>query len=862
MRVPRIGCRTLFCGYAHRREDGVQHHWLVTRWLFIAILLLVTPKTTGAEDDQSGSITFDRLGAAIGLRQYYSDTWGIVGLDLENPRDEAAEVLAVFGFTPDAERQYARVIRLPPRTIRRTWAPLRLPSVNKTDNKVDLFSMLIDRRNGRETVLRRSDETVQHETYLRIVHDRPVTGIIIPDPEFDDPVAEHFAYEAVVALRAEQRMGRQMALISDRRLPAMAEAWDGLDQLVIYDDRFADDTAAMAAIRAWLIDGGRLWIMLDCVSFEGVERLLGDAFACQLVDRVELNETEIIPDLTQPAGAYEGKQEFERPVRLARIVPGDGMQVTHRVGGWPAAFRRDIGRGQVVFTTLGMEAWLQRRRLASRYFDPNSYTDFEPTQQLQELNLLRSRESSLPAAVDWQPYLAEQIGYRIVPRRYVVATLASFCGLLIVAALWMSRQRSIARMGWIAPGAALAAAAPLLWQGFSAKQTVPPTLAQAQVIEISDGSAHAAVRGAMALFHPSTEPVSIGADDGGLFEMTGPGAGAIAQRMVWTDRTRWRWEDLRLPAGLRMMQFEQHVALSEPVRAVGTFTSSGFEARLQGPIDAPSDVVIAVPGQPPLAGRCDGSRISTATRDLLAEGQYLAGGIVTDEQRRRQAIYQQLLGLRRDEGKTVRQPTLYGWTDPLDMHFAFPDDIQHVGSSLWAIPLKVESPPMDEPVVIPSPFVRYRSVPGPKGSGVSPLYDYRTGIWVSSVTSSEIWLQFQVPPEVLPFRPERAHFALQITASDRHVEICTSVDGQRQVLLERSNPIGRLQVELRDPSQLQIDDAGTLVLGMIVSDLRGVASERRHAMWKVESAQLEISGRRTSQVGPAAANRSPGDRNE
>ena len=35
----------------------------------------------------------------------------------------------------------------------------------------------------------------------------------------------------------------------------------------------------MAAIRAWLRDGGYVWLMLDCVDFDGIERLFsGPAF--------------------------------------------------------------------------------------------------------------------------------------------------------------------------------------------------------------------------------------------------------------------------------------------------------------------------------------------------------------------------------------------------------------------------------------------------------------------------------------------------------------------------------------------------------------------------------------------------------
>src|SRR5262249_28141206 len=143
-------------------------------------------------------------------------------------------------------------------------------------------------------------------------------------------------------------------------LPPTAEAFDGIDHFVVASGRLARDPAGLRALRRWLERGGRVWVMLDRVGPDVVAPLLGEALDFEVVDRVGLTTFEV---LMQPAGRAppDPPQHHERPVEFVRVLLPPGERVRHTVEGWPAWFTRRVGRGTVVFTTLGPRGWFRPR---------------------------------------------------------------------------------------------------------------------------------------------------------------------------------------------------------------------------------------------------------------------------------------------------------------------------------------------------------------------------------------------------------------------------------------------------------------------------------------------------------------------
>ena len=76
-------------------------------------------------------------------------------------------------------------------------------------------------------------------------------------------------------------------------MPPTEEAFDGVDHLIVASDRLADDPAGMRALRRWLEQGGRAWVMLDRVHPDTVAALLGDALDFEVVDHVGLTSFQI-----------------------------------------------------------------------------------------------------------------------------------------------------------------------------------------------------------------------------------------------------------------------------------------------------------------------------------------------------------------------------------------------------------------------------------------------------------------------------------------------------------------------------------------------------------------------------------------
>jgi hypothetical protein len=630
-------------------------------------------------------------------------------------------------------------------------------------------------------------------------------------------------------------------MLTDRDFPALPEALDGLDDLVVVNDLFAADAGVLSAVRAWLHGGGHLWIMLDCVEFAGVERLLGDVFACTLVDRVELDQVDIVPVEGRPSVTYASGESYDQPVAMTRVLV-TGMQVTHTVDGWPAAFGCPVGRGRVVFTTVGAKAWIRRAQARRTRWDPDRMTDFEPKPELDELPLIEHRSRWPLEAPTFAPYLAEQIGYRIVPRGLVAAVLGFFCVALLLAGAVLARQRRLEHLGWLAPGAAVLAALPLLGIGLQSKRQVPRTVGQVQIVEVGEHASQMTAAGYLAFYNPSSPQEVLESRGGGILEPDQEALRGLTRRMVWTDLDHWHWENLRRPSGQQHVVFRRSVALTDTIEARGAFTATGFAGSVTGPVASLADAVIVVPGQPCLAVQTEGAELKAGPSSVLPAGQFVAATLLSDEQRRRTLICEQLLPeLARNRGATAR-PMLIGWTPPWDMGFPLPAGVEQVGAALWVIPLQLEPPEAGRRVTIPSPFVRYGLVKGPKGEAEPPIYDHRSGEWITSRSASKLWLRFQIPKEVLPFRAERARLALQITAPDRSVEIVRCADGQYVSLWRTENPIAPIVLSLDNGSLPAVDDTGGLLLGILVSPPRQPGTSGAEPVWKIDRLQLEVAG--------------------
>ena len=164
--------------------------------------------------------------------------------------------------------------------------------------------------------------------------------------------------------------------------------------------------------------------------------------------------------------------------------------------------------------------------------------------------------------------------------------------------------------------------------------------------------------------------------------------------------------------------FSQTGVIDEPISAKAMFGPDGIKRAMSlGPFQDVSDLVIATPGYGGLTVRSvSRGEFAAEATDVVRAGEFIGGSIFSDEQRRRQAVYRNLL---LDSGREdyPQRPTLLAWAEPFDLNFKFPLDVERKGAALIAIPLEFERAPPGTRLRIPAPFLPFQPV------GASGAYD-------------------------------------------------------------------------------------------------------------------------------------------
>jgi hypothetical protein len=567
----------------------------------------------------------------------------------------------------------------------------------------------------------------------------------------------------------------------------------------------------LAALRHWTEQGGKVWVMLDRVESDVLAPLLGDALDFQVLDRVGLTSFRVE---THPVGKGIGEpplHEHERPVEFVRVQLPPHENVRHTIDGWPLWFTRRVGRGEVVFTTLGPRGWHRPRTEAD---PPSRFEHFTElpvgTPFLDDLavELQPSGKESSFSVDALRPLLAEEIGYSVVRRNTVILVFG--VALLASLALGIALRRSSRPelLGWLGPIAALAATAVFLFVGERSRRAVPATVAVAQIIEPASGKEEVAVRGLLEVYRPETGPIQAGVEHGGMFYLDDRDMPNQIHQFVLTDLDAWHWERFSLLAEPRLAPFHITLPTEKPIAARARFGPAGVEGNLSGPFQNLSDALLSTPIGRKLAVHIepDGA-FRAGSADALPRGQYLAGTVLSDRQQRRQELYGAFL--KEPEPASVRgRDVLLAWADPLDMHFAIAPGARTTGSALVVAPLRLERPTVAAPATIPAPFLPYQRIID--GVPARPTAESNEAV--------QMHLRFQLPAEVLPFKVEQARLAARIDAPGRRVTLAGQ-DGDRYSEVHHvDSPLDPFSVEIAEEKFLHVDADGGLHLKLTISE--------------------------------------------
>jgi hypothetical protein len=782
----------------------------------------------------------------LGVRNSATESWGTFEFSLTNltDGDRQARVLVFYDGQPDV--QYGRDVWVPARARVASWLLVGPAPAQAHADRREIQFLLYDRTDGQERLVAPpGSERVRSRAVLYRKREPFTTMLLDEDPGGPDfgqlprpasPAAE--ALDLVRLVRHARELSEHVSAMTTGALPATAEAFDGVDQLVLASARLGDDPPGLRALRRWLERGGTLWVMLDLVPPEALAPLLGDALDFRVVDRVGLTRFRVERFPPAPEVAPARQQEHERSVTFARVLLPQGETARQTVNGWPVWFRRPVGRGEVVFTALGARGWFRPRQRSDRASPYPNFPDLPVAGQELEL-LVPAMDTALPrdaasAEVLRQPLL-DEIGYSVLGRGTVAGVFAGF--LVVVGALGLvaRRWRRPELLGWLLPAAALLAAGGFVALGIASRRAAVPTLAVTQVADAVAGTDEAPVHGQLAVYRPDSGPADLGVEQGGLMELDMSGLEGQTRRLLLTDLDAWHWDGLNLPAGVRTGSFRSTAATREPLAAVARFGPDGLDGRLTaGPFADPTDALLltSATGRN-LAVRLErGGAFRTGAGDVLPRDQFLTGTVLTDRQQRRQRLYREFL--RRSPGRPEAGPVLLAWAEPVPLHVTLgTPTARTVGSALLAVPLRLERPEPGVRITIPGPLVPHERLINGKPTRATP----------ESNAPVDQHLRFRLPPAVLPFRVERARLSAKVNAPSRRVTIAAWTDRGTVELGHYDGPLDPVRLDITDERFLRPDAGGGLHLNVAVSDRPAAeAGNPAGEKWSIEYLELEVTG--------------------
>ena len=811
------------------------------RFVFAALSILAASAMAAAQDrDQQPRL----MGMSpAGGRTFMTNSYGAVDFRLFNPRDKdiEAEILTFYDGAP--ERRYGRKVWVPANASIWSWFCVGPPGKPTNAWDIELESVLLDHSGSSPVLVKSAQNQPLTSNIMPFEGKNQITTLLIDSDIADGSQPTGSPEEALIAtelrelifsIRHELHFSQRLNVVRRRFLPPIAEAYEGIDQLVLASNRISADVGGRQALREWVQRGGRLWIPLDLIQQETVNDLLGDILNVNVIDRTSLTSVRFETGPGNPYLLTPQTTEFEKPVAFVRALAPQ-QQVFYTVHGWPAAFMTELGRGKVVFTTVGPRAWTRPRQAGD---PPSTYRDFPslpvplvPMQFLAQEILMRTDQPLLETG-DLKPFVEAQIGYQVTNRVTILLVFGLFFVGMAIASIVLGRRGSLEHLGWLAPLFAIGAAGAFLLLGERSRSAVPPTVAVAQVVLTEPGTGDAQATGLIGVFQPGLEPSTvIGAADGGQFDPDFSGLEGRVYSRVQTDLDRWHWANLELPTGERLAPFKYTVPIKKPIKAVVRFGPQGVEGHVDsGAFHPLEDILLTTPGRHalPMSLSEDGS-LHPDGEDSLQSGHLLTSGLLSDRQRVRQSIYEKVM--------TSPQPRLAGrslllaWTDPVDTHFTFVTNARTTGMALLAIPIQFERTPPESPVTVPFTFVDCMKVGGDGRLIPAPT---------ESRMPSNTKLRFQVPDAVRPLTIENARLSVRFNVPLREVTI-SGFAGAKQVPLRRmSSPNGTEQIEITDPRLLQVDSSGALYVNIEVGD---VHNEVDRDLWHIEWAGLEVRGR-------------------
>ncbi len=779
-----------------------------------------------------------------GMLQHVPGHWATMSTSGRNLSDQDAEELVVVQVGENAKKQFARRVWIPSRSRRQSWLPVLIPENELSEqNRVDLISMRLRETNQGETFLNNAVGQPLTRRSLQLspsgsqtgVLSRPSSHTLRMSPEVPNLL------EVIHQLRDEFAIETSLPELTNYSasfLPPSSQTLDSLDQLIVIDDGFLQDTTAAARIDQWVHDGGRLWVMIDRISTQSLRTLLGESMCFTPLDRIELNQFDL-DGLSPATGNKIGSSSWSSD-RPATMVRGncDADQVLCRINDWPAVFTKSVGKGEVLFTTIdaqtlanGQISMSSFRSAASNFFSPSADDE-------NYVNLMT-------------PVADLEIGYQIPGRTIIGSVLIAQLLLVLAAGIWLFRTRRLERLAIVIPVSVCIATAGLIWLGKHNTGAVPPRFASGQFARVVNGGSEIQMESISAVYSDQTTPLQLTASP--RTNMSFQDELQSTTRLLWTDDGSSQWMNVTQPPGVvRHITSEATVRLPSKWAFHGQFTQRGFEGRFDGFDNTKcEEAIVASDSIPTLALAASDDAWLGTPGDVLSAGQFSGETILTDRLRTRQDVLRSIFA-----NKNIRfgrEPTLLFWTDALPSGLKIEAPFSVSGSALVHLPIHYRQTPPDTSIKIPSSFVRLEIAASEEG--FSTLYNQRTGQWLQGRTKAQsARLNCHLPESVWPCKLSKAVIEIKLSAPSRTLQLEAFSGKEFETIYQEENPNGLIRIPLDDPKQLFVDSNGAFALRVSVSQTTAETaqansedrvqpkSELNDRVWQIDFLRVSFDG--------------------
>lgn len=620
--------------------------------------------------------------------------------------------------------------------------------------------------------------------------------------------------------------GRTSFTMSRRSAPADAASIAALDMITLSDP--AGFTAAQAkAIRHWVNAGGRLWIMLDETGPELPASILGEDWRVTTLGRVELSRYEIRGHGDSHA------MEHDYPTQFVMTHAGPGVEVLMEAEGYPAAMRWAVGEGQVMVTTLAPQGWLDDKgapSVAMEFIKP-----FVPNPQARRTTSAERAERDIAHLM---PQVSAQVGYRVPSRAVVGGVLAVFLMGVLVTGLWMLSR---GRMEWTAPLAvvmAFVASGVMVTFGWVVLRQTPGVMGSTTRTILEPAADTASLAGMLTAYRrpgsPRTDTLVYHGPppvpSGKLF--TG------GARLIKIDRDVWSLENINLAPGEAHTFPVAGAVEVTPARVVGSLTEDAVELRWMGDPGGTLEDLLFVTGRGRLAVRSMGDgKLRAAFSDVLPAGQFIQSGVLSQQQMEHAAVYAQLL----EDGREIERPMLIGWRDQAPIRVEALDDTEARHADLLMVPVQFDRPEPGQTLRVPSALMSMSSYRNPRLGVSSTAYDAANGVWLPNLSGPQtVMMRYTLPANFRAMQPQRIDVRITLTSPGRPYEVVTVAGGKLHVAYTGSDASGQFEVQIDDPSMLEITPDGEVLVGVRV--MAGPATQENRA-WTLSRLDVDVIGR-------------------